>query len=309
MAYSDGINSDSMYMLRDETRCISLEMQRRLDEVESYVGRQCVNFYGDLTRFTDEQIRYLETAGVITADKDTAESLRHYGTPTDEFPEVFTLESKSLNGGYRYRDEGDPAFIARTPLLEEDQAEDDEFAEGIRGFLLPQGRIPVYIMKPDFEIDIKYLTEDHSEVNIDWVWGHKLGLTETMARMKQLNIKQHTIDFAGIMLHEKIHGLHVWELPEPIREAVAEYYKSALFKYLGWDHTTTPWTDLITDWGNLRAELGADLDQYIFGNLNKPLRMAEIQYELQKRYTLEKISQLCPEIQWTYTEDTTSSSQ
>ncbi len=176
-------------------------------------------------------------------------------------------------------------YSVGTDTNQSDSADEEKAARQYWG-----GRLVVFPLDKDelYEVDTKWLmSQDQFTALTD-----KMDIKETFASIPRY---VHSNVIAGNVLHEKVHGVQDYRIPQPILEAAAHYYQREISHVMGWyvdiGNNMNQFADL---YGECLAdpELGNDVHLLLFGNIPDEARRSHILQKLKDRFTPEKIEEL-----------------
>jgi len=99
--------------------------------------------------------------------------------------------------------------------------------------------------------------------------------------------------FGRVAIHEKVHGVQVFDLPLPIREAAAMYYERQIYLDNGWDlgGEVSNMRMLSELYGEFVARYVDEAHLFMFGNMEDVQRKAEILDAIKNMFNPEKIEE------------------
>lgn len=288
------LSDEELESLRLEVQTISAEKQKIYQELQQKACAEFVRQYGS---FLDEtQKIYLLAENVLIADPDKLPLL---GKIWDRNIEQ-TSEKTLLNGKqYLLYEILEPAFRRKSG---QDQTGVLQQSDSAAHFWA--GRVAVVPLLEEFEnhsLSPSLLISQKEYKNLQGGDFTKIfeGLETFVA----------TSGWAGMALHEKIHGIQRHDLPLPILETMAYYYQDHTFCIAGWEPGAKIGFDAAIDyWDQLTAEIGPDLHKFVFGTLPAE-RSVEIRSLLVNKFSPEVMAhlfnrgELYSEVKWLSEED------
>lgn len=265
------LTKEQMDALRLEVQAVNPERQKDYAEIERRVGQKFVDLYG--AYLTPAQREYMASAMAMVADPEDM----------NRFVEFWNNKAirdqnkiKSSLHGLMYRRYMPKHLMGKKAKPRETYG----------AMQLWAGRIP--------------LMPAYGEVNAEMLMGKKefdKKFPDFESALKNLDPWFYSVSWGSMVLHEKVHGIHDYDLPFPIIEIAAYYYENTVLKQAGWYERTTDFKEAIRYWDTLVQELGEDLHRFIFGNLPES-RREEVRAILQSRLTPEVLANITPETYW-----------
>ena len=251
------------------------DTEKSCQEVQIEACKAFIEFYGEYLK--PEQINYLLQPNVIVGDPTKVEiALKKLPIKTrDQNPELVSLNGKMYRG------------YEVVPTIKVGKNKTKELKEiGAQHFWT--GRIASVPLAGFGEVNRAFLeTQPSDELPEE---ERRQAWNAFYDKMPTNSLFETTL-FAGMALHEKVHGCQDYDIPLPILEVSAHYYEAETFKRKRWEKRATPFNPAVKYWADLVEEFGSDLHRYIFGNLPKN-KAAEFSKIIKARFSSEKMKEI-----------------
>lgn len=270
-------NAEVMDELKSQLNVLSPSQEKGYLELENVVSEQFLSEYGKF--LNEEQIKYMQANEVIF----TTPKLAH------EFGEDWEGDIVSLDKDVSEID-GRIYLSYSVGQEKANDLENEDETEINRQFWA--GRISVVALSPFAgepipEVATKWLITD----NQYYTMIDKMETKEALATALPFD---QTNAIAGVIIHEKIHGIQDLFLPLPVLEASAIFYERKLAKIKGWTlHIGNNMDKLADLYSEFIDENGNDVHHLLFGTLKdseKKTALLKLMKQKFSSFEIEKAS-------------------
>lgn len=256
---------DNFHELSQLASRVPPDLQEGYLTLESTVSQAFLDTYSKY--LTPEQIEYFSLPQIIYSDAETAAVFNSEWDDHDNEPRT----DSNLGGLY---------YTSYTIGLEH---KGGQFVASYNA-----GKFAIYPLEDSevIAVDHKWLIPkvdfdtftDEAEFGI--AWG-------------SMPLYVYTHAFGRVAIHEKVHGVQVFDLPLPIREAAAMYYERQVYVDNGWNPGEASNMRLLAKlYGDFVAEHGDEAHLFMFGNLENEQRRVELLDLIKDLFSPEKIEEL-----------------